>query len=64
MNRLFFTGKIKSTLLNTCVKYKTGTILRKSLNMLDRNDLSRDILPTTRQKTKLRNAFTEISPVT
>ena len=27
--------------------------------MLDGNDMSRDILPTTKQKAKLRNAFTE-----
>ena len=28
-----------------------------SLKMLDRNDLTQELLLTTRQKTKLRNAF-------
>ena len=38
-------------------KLKTGTILRKSLKMFDGNDLPHELLLTTRQKTKLRNAF-------
>ena len=43
--------------LQTAVKNKTGTILRTCLKMLDRNDLPHELLLTTRQKTKLRNAF-------
>ena len=43
--------------LNTAVKNKTGTTLRMSLKTLDGNDLSHELLWTTRQKTKLRNAF-------
>ena len=43
--------------LKTAVKNKTGTTLRMSLKMLDGNDLSHELLLTTRQKTKLRNAF-------
>ena len=44
-------------MLNTAVKNKTGTILRISLKMLNGNDLPYELLLTTRQKTKLRNAF-------
>ena len=43
--------------LKTAVKNKTGTTLRRSLKMLDGNDLPHELLLTTRQKTKLRNAF-------
>ena len=43
--------------LKTAVKDKTGTILRISLKMFDGNDLPHELLLTTRQKTKLRNAF-------
>ena len=43
--------------LKTAVKKKTGTTLRMSLKMLDGNDLPHELLLTTRQKTKLRNAF-------
>ena len=43
--------------LKTAVKNKTGTTLRMSLKMLDGNDLPHELLLTTRQKTKLRNAF-------
>ena len=43
--------------LKAAVKEKTGTTLRMSLKMLDRNDLPHELLLTTRQKTKLRNAF-------
>ena len=39
------------------VKDKTGTTLRMSLKMFAGNDLPHDLLLTTRQKTKLRNAF-------
>ena len=43
--------------LKTAVKNKTGTNLRISLKMFDGNDLPHELLLTTRQKTKLRNAF-------
>ena len=43
--------------LKTVVKNKTGTTLRMSLKMLNGNDLHHELLLTTRQKTKLRNAF-------
>ena len=43
--------------LKTAVKNKTGTTLRMSLKMLDRNNLSHELFLTTRQKTKLRNAY-------
>ena len=43
--------------LKTAVKNKTGTTLRMSLKMLDGNDLPHELLLTTRQKTRLRNAF-------
>ena len=39
------------------VKNKTVNILRLSLKMFNGNDLPRELLLTTRQKTKLRNAF-------
>ena len=43
--------------LKSAVKNKTGTTLRMSLKMLNRNDLPRELLLIARQKTKLRNAF-------
>ena len=43
--------------LKTAVKNKTGTTLKMSLKMFDGNDLSHQLLLTTRQKTKLRNEF-------
>ena len=43
--------------LKTAVKNKTGTTLRMSLKMFNGNDLPHELLLTTRQKTKLRNAF-------
>ena len=45
------------TKMKTAVKNKTGTILRMSLKILDGNDLPHELLLTTRQKTKLRDAF-------
>ena len=39
------------------VKNKTGNILRLSLKRFNGNDLPYELLLTTRQKTKLRNAF-------
>ena len=43
--------------LKTAVKNKTGTTIRMNLKMLAENDLPHELLLTTRQKTKLRNAF-------
>ena len=43
--------------LKTAVKNKAGATLRMSLKMFDGNDLPHELLLTTRQKTKLRNAF-------
>ena len=43
--------------LKNAVKSKTGTALRISLKMFAWNDLPHELLLTTRQKTKLRNAF-------
>ena len=43
--------------LKTASKNKTGTTIRMSLKMLDRNDLPHELLLTTRQKTELRNPF-------
>ena len=48
-------GQLKQ--LKTPVKDKTGTTLRMSLKMFDGNDLSHELLLTTRQKTKLRYAL-------
>ena len=41
----------------TAVKNKTETSLRISLKMFNENDLPHELLLTTRQKTKLRNAL-------
>ena len=41
----------------TDVKNKAGTTLRMNSKMLDRNDLPHELLLTTRQKTKLKNVF-------
>ena len=43
--------------LKTVVKNKTGTTLRISLKMFHGNDLPHELLLTTRQKPKLRNAI-------
>ena len=43
--------------LKTAVEDKTGTTLRMSLKMLDGNDLSHELLLTTRQKSKVSNAL-------
>ena len=43
--------------LKAAVEKKTRTSLRKSLKMLDGNDIPHELLRTTRQKTNLRNAF-------
>ena len=43
--------------LKDAVKDNAGTTLRISLKMFNGNDLPHELLLTTRQKTKLRNAF-------
>ena len=43
--------------LKNAVKNKTETTLRMSLKMFDEKDLPHKLLLTTRQKTRLRNAF-------
>ena len=43
--------------LKTAVKVKTGTILRMSLKMFAGNDLSHELLLTTRQKNKTKKCF-------
>ena len=43
--------------LKIATKNKTGTTLRMSLKMFDKNSLPHELLLTTKQKTKLRNAF-------
>ena len=42
--------------LKTTVKNNARTTLRLSLKIFDRNDLLHELLLTTRQRTKLRNA--------
>ena len=43
--------------LKTAVKNKTGAALGISFKMFNGNDLAHELLLTTRQKAKLRNAF-------
>ena len=43
--------------LKDAIKDNTRTTLRIKLKMFDGNDLPHELLLTTRQKTKLRNAF-------
>ena len=43
--------------LKTVVRNNAGTTLRISFKMFDGNNLPHELLLTTRQKTKLRNAF-------
>ena len=43
--------------LKTAAKNTSETILRMSLKMFHGNDLPQELLLTTRQKAKLRNAF-------
>ena len=45
--------------LKTAVKDKTGTTLRISLKMFNGKDLPHELLLTTIQKTKVRNAFND-----
>ena len=44
-------------ILKTAVKNKIWTKLRMNLKILDGNDLSHELLLTTRQNTELRNTF-------
>ena len=48
--------------LKTAVKDNTGATLKKSLKMFDGNDLPNELLLTTRQKARLRNAFNSNMP--
>ena len=43
--------------LKTALKNETRTTLRISFKMFNGNDLPHELILTTRQKTKLRNAF-------
>ena len=43
--------------LKTVIRNKTGTTLRTNFKMFNGNDLPHELLLTTRQKTKVRNAF-------
>ena len=43
--------------LKDSVKNNTGTTLRISLKMFNKNDLPHELLLTTRQKTKIRNVL-------
>ena len=43
--------------LKSAVKYRTGVTLRMTIKMFDGNSLSHELLLTTRQKTKTKNAF-------
>ena len=47
--------------LKTTAKNKTGTTLRISLKMFNGNNLLNELLLTTRQKAKVRNAFNNMS---
>ena len=47
--------------LKTVVKNKTGATLRISLKVFNGNNLPNELLLTTRQTAKLRNAFNNIS---
>ena len=55
MNLKLWNTQLKK--LETAVKNKTGTTLRMNSKMLGGNDLPHELLLTTRQKAKLRNAF-------
>ena len=47
--------------LKFVVKNKTGTTLRINFKMFNGNTLPHELLLTTRQKTKVRNAFSNMS---
>ena len=48
--------------LKTAVKNKTGTTLRINFKMFNGNNLPHELLLTTRQKRKLRNALNNNMP--
>ena len=48
--------------LKDAVKDNTGTILKISLKMFNGNNLPHELLLTTRQKSKVRNAFNNNMP--
>ena len=47
--------------LKNAVKNKTGATLRINLKMFNANNLPHELLLTTRQKTKVRKAFNNMS---
>ena len=52
--------KLSNSLLNklkTATKNQTGVTLRMNIKMFNGSNLPHELLLTTRQKTKLRNAF-------
>ena len=55
--KLILNYQIVKKNLKDAVKDNTGTPLKISLKMFNGNDLPHELLLTTRQKTKLRNAF-------
>ena len=54
---MFKWSDTQRTKLKTADKDKTGTTLRMTLKMFNRDDLQHELLLTTTQKTKLRNAL-------
>ena len=50
-------NRITTKKMKTAVKNNAVTTLRMSLKMFDGNDLLHELLLTTKQRTKLRNAF-------
>ena len=54
---MFKWSDTQRTKLKTAVKDKTGTTLRMTLKIFNRDDLQHELLLTTTQKTKLRNAL-------
>ena len=54
--------KLSNEQLKTAVKNKAEKSLRINLKMFDVNDLPHELLLTTRQKAKLRNAFNKNMP--
>ena len=50
-------NRITTKKIKTAVKNNAVTTLRMSLKMFDGNDLLHELLLTTKQRTKLRNAF-------
>ena len=50
-------SKVNVKLSDTQLKSQSGTTLRMNLKMFDGNSLPHELSLTTRQKTKIRNAF-------